>query len=112
MVMTLFPDPNDSELMFKNTYTYLRVQLVELNQTVYRGQVIALSGDTGTNNTFPGYGSRRVPQLHFDLSQTTTEKCTHYLDPYRTTIAEPYPSNYFGSVMSYWTVDNNPQYSH
>ena len=110
VVHTMFPDPDDPGRMVKNTYSHLDRPLVELNQTVHRGQIVALSGDSGEDNTFPGYGTRKVPQLHFDLSLTTPERCTQYLDPYRTTFAGPYPGGYSGSEVSYWTVDNSPRF--
>jgi len=112
LVHTMFPDPERLGLMYKNAYGHLGAQLVELDQIAYRGQIIALSGDTGANNIFPGYGSRRVPQLHFDLSRTTAERATCYIDPFRCEIElDPVPDNFWGSEISYWIVDNQPTFS-
>jgi hypothetical protein len=111
-VHTYFPDPDETlSRSFKHTYAHLGVQLVQPDQKVLRGQIVALSGDTGTDNTFPWDGTRRrIPQLHFDLSVTAPQYCTRYTDPYRYVVPGPLPENFCGSTVSYWTKDNDPQF--
>jgi murein DD-endopeptidase MepM/ murein hydrolase activator NlpD len=74
-----------------NYYNHNSNILVAKGETVDRGQVIALSGNTGQSGE---------PHLHFSLTTCTTPP--EWIDPYRD-LSNP------GSV-SYWTVDNAPQY--
>ncbi|HUS71297.1 MAG TPA: hypothetical protein VM075_11060 [Anaerolineae bacterium] len=100
MVHTMFQDPSGPQ-MFKNTYGHLNAQIVELDTIVYRGQIVGLSGNSGSSPYL---------QLHFDLSRTTPGRCIEYLDPFRTTIPYSTLDNFAGSLASYWTVDNDPQF--
>jgi|GEM_PF-2208135 len=98
----------DSSMNISNSYAqaygHLSAQLVETNQKIYRGQIIGLSGNSG-------YYSGNFPQLHFDLF-ISSQKGSFFLDPFRCVIdLNPLPENFWGSSISYWTVDNNPQFS-
>jgi hypothetical protein len=97
-VHTLFQLGND---VFQNAYGHLQVQLVEMDEVVYRGQIIGISGKTGASP---------YHQLHFDLSKSTPKQCNQYLDPFRAIFEDTHPDNYSGSYESFWTVDNNPQF--
>lgn len=98
-----FPDPVTPSNRFCDTYGHLTVQLVEVDQTTYRGQILALSGDTGQH-------SGGFPQLHFDLFNWSS-RGSYHLDPFRCTLQlDPLPEDYWGSQVIYWTVDNNPQF--
>ena len=97
-----------------NDYGHLNAQLLAASTTsIYRGQIIALSGDTGTNNTFDDGGIiRRTPQLHWDLARIT-QKGWHFIDPFRTIVninETPKDTTFWESNISYWTVDNMPIY--
>jgi len=72
-------------------YAHLSERMVELKQNVTRGQVIGLSGQTGRL-------SGRNPHLHFQFGGYGTKR----LDPYRDLLDQ--------ASLSYWTVDNDPQY--
>jgi len=74
-----------------NYYNHNSRILVQKGETVARGQVIALSGNTGLSGE---------PHLHFSLSTCTTPP--RFLDQYRDT-TDP-------ASVSYWTKDNDPQY--
>jgi murein DD-endopeptidase MepM/ murein hydrolase activator NlpD len=77
------------------------VQTVDMNQNIYRGQIVGITGNTGV-------ASGGFPQLHFNL-QESKDRGWQYFDIYRTTInLNPLPNNYWGSEISYWTVDNLP----
>jgi len=109
----LLPHENNGELrvhtlyqlgneVYQNAYGHLNVQLVALNDIVYRGQIIGISGKTGASP---------YHQLHFDLSKSTPDQCNQYLDPFRTIVEGSYPDNFSGSYISYWTMDNNSQFA-
>jgi len=66
---------------FTTRYCHLSKVLVATRQAVRRGDVVALSGNTGTESG--------APHLHFQLNQ------------YSRTPVDPY---------SYWTIANKPQY--
>ena len=74
-----------------NYYNHNSIVLVEDGQTVARGQVIALSGNTGQSGE---------PHLHFALTTCTTPP--KWVDPYRDVTDS--------ASTSYWTKDNDPQY--
>ena len=74
-----------------NYYNHNSVILVHKDQAVARGQVIALSGNTGQSGE---------PHLHFSLTTCTTPP--EWLDPYRD-LTDP-------SSKSQWTKDNDLQY--
>ena len=99
-----FADPEDSTNRFADTYGHLSVQLVTMHQSVCRGQIIGLSGNTGRQ-------SGGFPQVHFDLHRTSPPGGWYYLDPFRYTLElDPLPESFWGSSVSYWTVDNTPQF--
>lgn len=98
-----FNNPNNPNNIYSTDYGHLYVQLVTMNQTVYRGQIVGLSGNTGS-------GSGGFPQLHYNFQERVQEGWK-YIDMYRTIITlDPLPKNYWGSTVSYWTNDNLPQF--
>jgi hypothetical protein len=100
-----FIDPDNQNEHFGNCYGHLNAILINSNQTVYRGQIIGLSGNSGYDT------NGRPPMLHFHLDKRVLEGWK-YFDPYRTIIkTDPLPQNYWGSEVSYWTVDNLPQFT-
>jgi hypothetical protein len=102
-INTWFPNPENSSENYGNAYGHLNVILVEKNQTVYRGQIIGISGNSGYS-----YPYERTPMLHFHLERSS-EAGWNYHDIYRTIVEfETLPENYWGSSVSYWTSDNNP----
>lgn len=72
-------------------YGHLSQFLVRAGQKVSKGQVIAKSEDTGISSE---------PHLHFRYAAWTTPQ--NPIDPYRDLTNS--------DSLSYWTVDNNPQY--
>lgn len=100
-----FTDPQHTSEHFSTDYGHLSVQLVKMGQTIYRGQIVGLSGDSGKY-------SGKFPQLHFDLEKRIAEGWT-YIDPFRYTVEfkDGLPKNFWGSNVSYWTLDNAPQFS-
>ena len=108
----LLPEDNELRLItnfpigeehFQNCFGHLLAQLVGL-EPVYRGQIIGVSDHTGDSP---------YHQLHFDLTKSVkvdSKNCNQYLDPFRSTIKEPFPLDFSGSDVSYWTVDNLPQF--
>jgi murein DD-endopeptidase MepM/ murein hydrolase activator NlpD len=94
----LFPIAGEN---FETAYGHMTNLVVDLDQVVYRGQIIGISGDDGEG---------AVPQLHFHLGKRTPEGW-YYLDPNRYTVGlDPLPENFWGSEVSWWTNDNNPQF--
>jgi murein DD-endopeptidase MepM/ murein hydrolase activator NlpD len=79
-----------------------------MGEKVYRGQIVGLSGNTGINSG--GY-----PQLHFNLQDNKPQNNVNgwtYIDINRYIVnLNPLPVNFWGSPVSYWTSDNNPQFS-
>jgi len=99
-----FINPDNHRNNYSTDYGHLAIQLVKNNQTVYRGQIIGLSGDSGTY-------SGKFPQLHFNL-QESFRNGWNYIDMYRYIVSlNPLPTNFWGSDVSYWVSDNNPTYS-
>ena len=101
-----FEDPTNPGEFIESGGTHMSVQLTMLDQTIYRGQIIGLSGDSGS------YPPGLAPQQdHFGLSNRV-QGGWKSRDPYRTIITlSPLPNNYWGSDVSYWTSDNTPQFS-
>lgn len=86
---------------YETCYGHLQVLVVELDQKVYRGQIVGLAGDRGIE---------RIPQLHFHIAERVTEGW-YYVDPNRYSVnLTPLPENFWGSSVSYWTIDNRPQF--
>jgi hypothetical protein len=51
-----------------------------------------------------------MPQLHFSISKHM-DRSWYCIDPYRATVRpSPMPANFWGSEVSYWTKDNDPQF--
>ncbi|MCJ7518526.1 MAG: M23 family metallopeptidase [Anaerolineaceae bacterium] len=74
-------------------------------QKVYRGQIIAFSGDTGDKESL--WFGKRIPMLHFGLyivmpNNPLGDPST---DPYRNITGFSFP---YASEKSYWSNDNNP----
>jgi len=101
----MFQDPDDPSLNYNVSNGHLGIALVQTDQLVYRGQIVALSGNSGDQ-----VGPTRTPGLHFGIARVTQEGWW-YLDPYRYTIKlDPLPKNFWGSEVSWWTKDNDPQF--
>ena len=100
-----FVDPLNSNNHYSTDHGHLSVQLVSMEQKIYRGQIIGLSGDSGTY-------SGKFPQLHFGFYKRISDGW-NYIDPFRYTIhfADGLPKDFWGSEVSYWTMDNIPQFS-
>jgi hypothetical protein len=95
-----------SQESYRNGGSHLATWLVSEEQEIYRGQIIGLSDHSGGS---PYY------QLHFDLSKPNNDFCpnmigTQMIDPFRALIQEPFPKDFSGSSVSYWTVDNLMQF--
>jgi SdrD B-like domain len=94
-------------LYYSTQDAHLDVHLVGLDQTVYRGQIIGLSGNTGYAPPDPV----PAPGLHYDFARKRLGTGWWYLDPYRYTVRlDPLPNNFWGSEASWWTKDNDPQF--
>jgi len=96
-MLFLFFQNLSSTLQIENGH--LSKQLVNDESNVYRGQIIAFSGNTGDGI--------RYNQLHFGLGQkepSSGNNCIRYLDPFRTVI----PGKFQAASQGYWTVDNLP----
>jgi len=70
------------------SYLHLNQSLVHNGQKIIRGELIGLSGDTGSPGIF---------HLHFQLQTSVTMMKQYALDP-------------FDVYISAWTKDNDPQY--
>lgn len=98
-------------IKIRNTYGHNSVQLVKHGQKVRRGEIIALTGQSGGGiDILTGVMN---PQLHFDLSIFAERDdshigCDNYTDPFRTIIDPPNIQPYSGNPVSMWTVDNLP----
>lgn len=79
--------------------------LVREGERVSRGQVLALSADTGECNVSAG---RQIPLLHFGPQLGTSPDGSKEVDPYRDITGSP---TVLSSNFSWWTKDNDPQYS-
>jgi len=105
MTFLWFENPNNPANHYMTVYGHQNNQLVNSDQTVYRGQIIGLSGNSGVDPP------PCVQQVHFDLEERIPEGW-FFIDPFRTIITlNPLPDNYWGSPASWWTSDNNPQFS-
>jgi len=88
-----------------SNYGHLGATNPNLNsKNVFRGQIIAETGDSGDNNTF--FGSRKVPQLHWDIAKYPGDSL--YVDPFATTIPLKDGLSFYGNTTSLWTVYNLP----
>jgi len=102
-----FEDPANQGQFYESGAGHLHIPLGILDQTIYRGQIIGLSGDSGSYAP----GDPHMQQDHFALAKMIPKGWT-YFDPFRTIITlDPIPDNYWGSPVSWWTSDNNPQFS-
>jgi hypothetical protein len=91
-----------SDIPYEIDSAELHVCLVRLDQTIYRGQVLGLSGNPG---------EPPVPQTHFGFAKGLSEGWW-YIDPNRCTVVlDPLPGNFWGSEASWWTKDNDPQFA-
>ena len=103
----MFQSPENPGEVYDSDYGHLSVQLVDMNQKIYRGQIVALSGNTGAY-----YPPPRPPMLHFNLGRVVEGGGWTYPDEYRYEInLTPLPENFWGNPISLWTSDNNPQFS-
>jgi hypothetical protein len=102
-VHTWLNDPT-SQNMNASGYGHLDVRLVEIDQVIYRGQIIGLAG---SSNMHPP-----LTTLHYDFEKVVPEGWK-YLDTYRYTITNIDTSSkiFWGSDVSLWTSDNTPQFS-
>jgi len=88
---------------YDNCYGHLNVVLVEMDQTVYRGQIVGISGNFGE--------PWDIPQLHFHVGKAIEGGGWYYLDEYRYILKlDPLPKNFWGNPVSLWTADNLPQF--
>jgi hypothetical protein len=107
-IYSWFEDPANPGEYYEGGGAHLNVILGILDHTVYRGQIIGLSGDSGI---YPPGTTQKIQQDHFGLSKRITEGWI-YFDPFRTIITlNPIPANYGGSPVSWWTSDNLAQFS-
>jgi len=96
-------NPENADNPYVTNSSHMFFSLVENNQRVFRGQIIGLSGDESPHISFP--------QLHFHLVKMMNGGW-FYLDPFRYIIPlDSLPTPFAGSEVSYWTSDNNPQFS-
>ena len=102
-VHTYFDNPT-SHSKNASGYGHLDVRLVEINQVIYRGQILGLAG---SSNMHPP-----IPTLHYDFEELIPEGWK-YLDMYRytTTEVDPLSNDFWGNPVSMWTSDNNPIFS-
>jgi hypothetical protein len=101
-INTWFNGPNSPEDKYANAYGHLDVMLVQKDDKIYRGQIVGLGG---SSNMHPP-----TPLLHYDLSHAIPEGWW-YLDLYRYTVElNPLWNNFWGSDVTFWTSDNNPQF--
>jgi hypothetical protein len=92
-----------SNAQYMDAYGHFDVYLVNVDDVVYRGQIIGLGGTSGIGS--------RVPELHFDLSELESNAWC-YRDQYRYVLAlDPLPTNFWGNPISLWSSDNNPVFS-
>jgi murein DD-endopeptidase MepM/ murein hydrolase activator NlpD len=63
-VNLMFQIPENPGNDYDNCYGHLAVQLVEMDQPIYRGQIVGLSGNTGIY-----YPPPRPPMLHFHVGK-------------------------------------------
>jgi murein DD-endopeptidase MepM/ murein hydrolase activator NlpD len=105
-VNLMFQNPENPGIDYDNCYGHLSVQLVEMDQTIYRGQIVGLSGNSGEY-----YPPPRPPGLHFHVGKAVEGGGWYYLDEYRTIVnLDPLPENFWGNPVSLWTSDNLPQF--
>jgi murein DD-endopeptidase MepM/ murein hydrolase activator NlpD len=87
-----------------NYYNHNSSILVKVNQKVERGEVIALSGNTGQSGE---------PHLHFSLSTYTTPPRWYDVVNRQNVAYDPFATNNPNAPyksIGYWTVRNSPQY--
>ncbi|MEM3382130.1 MAG: peptidoglycan DD-metalloendopeptidase family protein [Candidatus Bathyarchaeia archaeon] len=101
---------NNVRVMFKDLGRLL-IQPVRFGKQpsyrVKRGEVIALSGDTGLNNY------RRVPpHVHLEIYPPRSDWTPYYAHPLEFSFRDyfKYCSDPFDDTNSAWTKDNDPQY--
>ena len=78
-----------------------------MDQRVKRGQIIALSGNSGGIDLTGIY----TPQLHFGselIDPNTPRDCYLNFDPFRSLVNAQEINPYSGSLRSHWTLDNSP----
>jgi len=103
----MFQIPEKSLIDYDNCYGHVAVQLVEMYQIIYRGQIVGLSGNSGEY-----YPSPRPPMLHFHVGKSEVGGGWFYLDEYRYIVnLNPLPENFWGNPVSLWSSDNLPQFS-
>ena len=101
-----FEDPVRQGEYNATEYTHLDARLVQMDQRVYRGQILGLS----LHEHNVAGAAPPPPTLHFDFVRWSTLGWW-YFDPYRYTVQlNPLPGNFWGSEVSYWTKDNDPQF--
>jgi len=95
---------NDGLKLWSN-YGHLEQTFSQLNgANVFKGQIIALTGESGDNNIY--FGGPKVPQLHWDIARIPGSAL--YIDPFATIIPLRENVKFSGSTQSMWTVYNTP----
>jgi hypothetical protein len=95
----------NSRLELWSNYGHLEQTFSQLNGAdVFRGQIIAITGESGDNNVW--FGGPKVPQLHWDIKRISGDYS--YIDPFATIIPFRDGVQFSGSTQSIWTVYNMP----
>ena len=106
--ISLFND----KFAYGTTYLHIDKPMVPIGATIERGEIIALSGDTG---------SLGIPHLAFQLWRHNPDGKDYCIDPYSPVVGVPkgawiagtwdwYPSDEDWVSQGYWTRSNDPQY--
>jgi hypothetical protein len=97
----LFLDVDNPSMRRSNDNGHLGEWLVKNGTQVLRGQIIAQSGKSGSQNTYMG---RLTPQLHWDIAAYGENL---YLNPFATLSKDMYPKNCkLMESENLWTVYN------